>query len=599
VTNSPCDRLAIWQTGGKQRKISEERFKGVFAMGRGSLLSQGFSMVGTSTVLLLLGLGSVAQANPPSPDSVPFEENAGDAVVPQPESPATPSGNPPTDDLEITPNAETRPNPDITPNPDSAPVDAESVPANPSGVGTEPALPAERQTINLRLPDLLNLTLQGNRTLRDRTLERIIQRQQLTAAEQTFDPRLTPTLRVDVNQNLSATGADGLGDATDIDEQALLTTEVDTRLGTNIRVGVDPLDDTSPFQLAIRQPLMRGFGQAVNEAPVDQARLQESQNQLDLRGTVIDTLTEAINRYTNLIRAQSEVEIQAQALERRQRQLEIQRALVAAGRQARVDLFNIERSVADAERDLVVARNRLQQANNDILNLIGTDRQLSFSASTETITALYESAVARAATYEQANLVQLALGQRPDYLKAQLNRRSLELAQLIAEDNLRWSLDAVADGNLGDFSQSRVGLVATRTFDDPDLQTARVSSDVNLERQDNRLLQLEEQIRNDVTSGLADVQSNLLRVQAAERATLNARRQLDAAKEQFRLGRGDVSLFQIIDQEENLVTAENNELAARIDFLNSVAQLEQTVGITLETWDEQLDLQPLLNDMGG
>jgi outer membrane protein len=550
----------------------------------------GLGIVSNSMTLVLLTAGAIAQTSPEDPESVPFFENGQDPVTPQ-----------------ISPTA-----PPVQPMPiesESMPAEIEASPdhADPNAIESELPSTATNQAINLTLPNLLNLTLQGNRTLRDRTLERIIQRQQLNEAEQAFDPRFTPALRVDVTRNLSASGnnvvntEDGLiilSDATDVNQQALLTTDLDTRIGTNLRIGLDPLEDTQPFEFRITQPLMRGFGQAVNEAPVDQARLQENQNQLELRSTVIETLTLAITRYTSLISAQRQVEIQADALARRQEQLKIQQALVAAGRQARVDLFDVERSVADAERDLVVAQNSLQQANSNILNLIGTDRNLTFTASIETVAQLYESAVARASTYEQERLVQLALQHRPDYLRAQLERRRLELEQLVAEDNLRWSLDAVADSNLGNFSQTTVGLVATRTFDEPQLQTARVSSDVNLERQDNRLTQLEEQIRNDVTSDLADVQSNLLRVQAAERATVNATLQLEAAEAQFRLGRGNVTLFQIITQEDQLVTAQSNELEARIDFLNSVAQLEQTVGITLESWGNQINLQPLSDDMG-
>jgi outer membrane protein len=498
-------------------------------------------------------------------------------------------------------------------------VELEEFPTEPESVDAEPVLPPETapadpgpgatfsgQTVNLTLPDLLNLTLQGNRNLRNNILERIVQRQQLNAAEQTFDPRFTPILRVDVTQNLAASGVEIVDsdngqrlfdNGTDVDDQALLNTTLTTRLGTDIAVGVDPLNDSQPLRLRVEQPLLRGFGQAVNEAPVDQVRLQERQNQLALQGTAIATLTIAITRYTNLINAQSQVAIQAQALERRQRELEIQRALVEAGRRARLDLFETERSVADAERDLINAQNQLQQANNVILNLIGTDRNLRFVASEETVTQLFGDAVARAEAYNQDQLVALALAQRADYRQAQLQRQQLELQQLLAEDALRWQLNAVADGNLGNFSETTVGLVATRTFDDPSLETARVSSEVALRQQDNTLAQLEETIRNDVIASLANVQSNQLRVQAAERATTNARRQLEVAREQFRLGRGNVTQFQLLDQEDQLVQAQSEELAARVAFLNGIAELEQTVGVTLESWAEQVDLAPVLREV--
>ena len=468
-----------------------------------------------------------------------------------------------------------------------------------------PGEQSSARVINLTLPDLLNLTLQGNRELRNTTLDRIVQRQELNQAEQAFNPRFTPTLRVDVSRNLSASGVeivetdDGLvrlGDATDTEEQALLNTTLTTRQGTDIAVGIDPLEETQPFLFRVRQPLLRGFGQAVNQAPVEQARLQEDQNRLGLRETAIATMTTAIIQYTSLISAQSRVEIQVQALQRRQEELAIQQALVEAGRRAPVDLFETERSVADAERELADAQNQLQQANNAILNSIGTDQNIRFVASEATVEQLFIDAEARAAVYDQEQLIALALESRPDYRQAQLQRQQLELDRLIARDNLRWQLDAVASGNLGDFSETTLGLVATRTFDEPQLETAQVRSEVALEQQDNTLAQLEAAIRNDVIASLGDVQSNLSRVQAAERATNNASLQLDVTRTQFRLGRGNVTQFQLLDQEDQLVRAQNEELAARVAFLNGIARLEQTVGITLESWADEVNLAPVMGD---
>jgi outer membrane protein len=457
-------------------------------------------------------------------------------------------------------------------------------------------------TIALSLADLLNLTLAGNRNWQNSILERIVQRQRLTEAEQAFDPRLVPSLSASVTRQgsnfapLEETSPGLVGferDRTRRDSQALLETLLTTRQGTAIRVGLDPLNGDQPLAVQIRQPLLRGFGTAINEAPIHQARLEESRNQLALQTTVIDLVTTAITEYTNLINTQTQVEIQAQALDRRQRQLEILQALVRAGRQAEIVLFDTERSVADAERNLVDAQNQLLQANNRLLNLIGTDQNLRFVASPAIIDGLFETAVAQVATYDREVLVQTALQRQGNYRQAQLERQQLALALQVAQDNLRWQVDAVANSTLGQTASGTLGLVATRSFDDPLLETNRVRSEISLQQQDNTLAQLQETIRNDVTASLADVQSNQQRVLAAERATLSARRQLQADQEQYRLGRDRITLFQIIDREEALVTAQTNELEARIAFLNSIAALERTVGITLDRWVDQIDRFPL------
>jgi outer membrane protein len=474
-----------------------------------------------------------------------------------------------------------------------SPVLAESLSLDDPPTGEQPMSPATPGTeiVSLTLPDLLTRTLAGNRSLQNQALGRIVQQQQLVAAEQAFNPRFIPILRVDATRRDLGTSGTTPGsillgrDTINLDQDLRLTTALTTRLGTEFEIGLTPFENGQTLQFGVSQPLLRGFGTAVNEAPLNQTRLDEDISQLALRSTIIDTLTTAILGYNTLINAQAQVQIQTEALARRQRQLEISQALVQAGRRAPISLFDPERSVADAQRNLVDAQNQLDQANSALLNLIGTDQDLRFVATVETIIQLFEAATAQLATYQPETLVALALDQRTDYRQAQLQRQQQVLDLLLAEDNLRWQLNAVANGLLGDSSSSVVGLVATRTFGDPQPETTRVASDIALQQQDNTLAQLQEQIRNDVVAGLATARSSLLQVEAAERATFNAGRQLEADQ-----ARGDVDQFQLITQEEVLVNAQTSELAARIAFLNSMASLDQTVGITIERWIDEIDI---------
>lgn len=470
----------------------------------------------------------------------------------------------------------------------------------PAGSGTD------RLRIALTLPDLINLVLAGNRDLRDRQLQRLIERQELTEAESRFDPRVTPAVGVGLSQSWDEDigigrrlpgsiggSATALGDRTTLTQSAGVRGEVTTRQGTAIGLTLDALGDT-PIGVQITQPLLRGAGTAINETPVEIARLQESQNFFDLQQTVMETVSTTVTQYTGLIQAQALVAIQQQALERRQRQLEILTALVAAGREAAFDLADARRSVANAERDLLVTQTRLEAANTALLDQIGTDRPLLFTASPETITALFMAAVERVEPYDVETLVAIAYQRRPDYLQTRLDQDVAQLNLDLAEDDLRWQLNLEGDANLGDFSTTTVGLVARRTFDEPALATARVRREVAIAQQANRLQQQRIAIRNDITNQLNTVRANLVRVDAARRATDNARLQLAATRELFERGRAGGNLFQIIAQEENLVEAQNQELQAEIEFLNSVVALDQAVGFTLATWSRDVDFLPVL-----
>ena len=478
------------------------------------------------------------------------------------------------------------------------------------GLVEEPVLPATAGTVELELPDFLNVVIQGNRDLQNAVLERVVQRQSLTESESTFSPRLTPSVSVraegdssgfspfggiDIfgNESENNTGDDDLTFSEDVE----ISSTLNTPLGTALELSVSPTDEFSRVGVTVRQPLLRGAGQAVNRAPVRQARIAEANNVLALRSQVIDTITTSITQYTSLVQSQEAVAIQAQALERRRSQFERVSALVEAGRQARIDLIDSERSIAEAELGLQEAINRLSQANTDLLNLMGSEVAYQFVVPDNAIAQLFESATRRVEAFQRDQLVELAYQQRPDYQRELSQSEVADLNLLVAKDNRRWDLNWESTARVGD-DETRVatGLALRRTFGDESLDTAVTRGRTGILQQQNTLDQLTETIRNEVTDRLRDVTSGLAQVEAAQRATEAAELQLQVTQEKFKRGRDGTTLFDISQQEENLVGAQNAELQARISVLNSIAELERAVGVTLETWEPVVNFDPVLAD---
>ena len=474
--------------------------------------------------------------------------------------------------------------------------------------GAIQAVPSTAEVVELNLPDLINIVIQGNRELRNAVLERVVQRQILNQEESRFDPQFTPNFSLQAERDLSntaprsnAAGFDnnlatvGLDDRTTLNQSLEASSILRTPLGTELRLSVDPINEDSRVNFTITQPLLRGAGQAVNQASIQQARITETNNALALRQRVIDTITTSVNQYTTLVQRQEAVAIQTQALERRRQQFEIVNALVEVGRRARVDLIDSERSIAEAELGLQNARNQLSQANTDLLNLIGAETILQFVAPEDAIVQLFETATNRVAEFQLDQLIELAYQIRPDYQQAKANIDLENLGLLLAQDNRRWSLDWQSSARFGNASpQASTRLQLSRTFGDQSLDTAVERSRTNILQQQNTLAQLTETIRNQIADQLGDVNSELAQVESAQRATEAARLQLQITQEKFRLGRDNITLFDITQREEDLVNAQNIELQARISFLNSIAGLEQAVGITLDTWRPSVDLSPVL-----
>lgn len=466
-------------------------------------------------------------------------------------------------------------------------------------------LPQVEGAVELGLPELLNIVIQGNRDLKNSVLDRIVQRQSLRESESVFSPQVTPNLSLRAERNVSDSSpfAIAFGETTEGNDDVSFSESVEigstlrTPLGTELSLSVEPTEDLARANLLVSQPLLRGAGQAVNRAPVRQARIAESNNVLALQQQVIDTITTGINQYTALVQSQEAVKIQAQALERRREQFEQLRALVEAGRRARIDLIDSERSIAVAELDLQDARNQLSQANTDLLNLMGSEAAYQFVVPEDAIARLFEAATRRVSAFQQAELIELAYERRTDYQQALAQVEVEDLNLLLARDNRRWDLNWESVVSVGDdLTQAATGLTLRRTFGDESLETAVVRSETNVVQQQNTIDQLTETIRNEVSDRLRDVTSGLAQVEAAQRATEAAQLQLQVTREKFRRGRDGITPFEISEQEDNLVAAQNAELQQRISAINSIAELEQTLGITLEVWEPVVDFNSVLSD---
>lgn len=490
-----------------------------------------------------------------------------------------------------------------------------------------PSTPVVTKTVQMTLPDAIALLLQNNQDLKNSALDRIVQRQQLREAESTFTPTVQPILGLGMSQALSnsttgatssssaansttgatsssstsisgsgsssAGGTDTLASDSTLTHTTQVTGRLKTPLGTTLTVTVDPFQ-AQRMGVTATQPLLRGFGRAVNEAPIKRARFNETRNSLELRRTLTDQITQASTRYRALARAQEALRIQQLSLSNQRQQLEFVQVLVNAGRRARADLVEVEANIASTQTQLIVARNALEQAKSDLLNLLDIEERLDIVVPQE----LIEEFKAGAIPVENLNaltlnrLLKIAYTNRPEYLQAKSSIQSAELDLLVARDNKRFGLDLQVSANLGDNSQMSTGISLTRVFEDQSLETAFQQNRVDLLKRQNNLARSTDDIQIEVESRLRDVNSSRDRTTAARRARELAERRLEVTRERFRLGREDI--FQVVSLQNAVVTAQNEEVNAKIDFLDAVTLLDQAIGVTLDTWKEQVAASGLL-----
>ena len=462
--------------------------------------------------------------------------------------------------------------------------------------------------VELSLNDIVQLVVENNRTLKNNRLNRIIEKQQLIEAESKFTPTITPNFSVSVRENLTSNSSfdsetDGLENDSDtdsnfdddfdednIDSSLQIGASLLTPLGTNITLTADPLADFNQVQLEVRQPIIRGAGTKVNRASVKSARLTDTKRILDLKQSLINEITGAIRAYRSLIEAQEGVEIQQNSLNSRLRDLEVQRALVEAGRRSRADLVQQEASVAAAEEQLLNAFNTLSQANSDVLEVIDIDENLKIVIPEKSIEALRDENLLRRVDLNREDLLQTAYQQRPDYSQAKLDVEIAQIDLIEPQDDRRLKLDFVNELSLGDGSQLTAGVELTRTFEDQSLKTAFESARTQLLQSQNNLADIIETIEIEITDRVNDVNSNFAAIPKARQARELAQQRLEIVQELYRRGRNGVDIFQVTSQQDAVVEAQNTELNAIINYLNARTNLEQSLGTTLDTWQNLIRL---------
>ena len=484
---------------------------------------------------------------------------------------------------------------------------------SPTATAAQPAAEqtSARRVVSLTLAEVLQIVVQSNRDLKNAQLDRIVQRQELRQAESQFNPRFIPSASISLNYSeqgsrssvlvlpttttlansttprprIISTGNDrtvNFSDQTSFSSTAQAAMQLTTRVGTQLTLTGDPLS-TTPVTLITRQPLLRGFGKPVNEAPVNVARLTDRKGAIALRQTLIDKVTETIAAYRTLYQSQEEVKIQEASLANLRNQLQITTALVEAGRKARVDLIDIDQRLAAGQQALIAAQNQLTLANSAVVRLMDTGEDVQIEIPANSIEPLIQAAIAQAQSFQPDALLAIAYQNRPDYQQTTLDIETERLRLLVAQDNKRWSLDLQNSTSLGSPSQTTTSLVLAREFGDLQPETEVQRREVEIQKNTNRFNQLSTTIKREIADQLKTIRAIQQQVVAAEQATQLAQQQFAIAQELFKRGKREI--FELNQKEETLTNARNNELVTRLNFWIAITELDKILGNTLNTWN--------------
>ncbi|AYG46603.1 TolC family protein [Pseudomonas sp. Leaf58] len=442
------------------------------------------------------------------------------------------------------------------------------------------------EPVDMELADAIALALRDNRAVRSAYLERIAQKFELRVARDQFMPQLSLKARYLGNRN----HADRYREA-QLNPAASLLTPYGTRLSLDWAYGHTRADGagrrySDGANFMIIQPLLRGAGHDIASAPLRHARLAEQLNRLALKDDVSHVISRTIMLYRGLLRAQEQLRIADEGLARSRQLVEVNRALITAGRMAAFDIVQTQAEVANQELAREGSRNQLQQSRQALAQLLAIDLATPLRAveslRVERLQVDADQALARAEALQPAYLMQLVTGEQA----------AIDLQ--VARNTQWWDLSLV-----GGASQLRerpgksaswehyLGLELEVPIGDLSRRQAWVRAQVAADKQSLSLAESRQQLQREVTGAVRDIQVRWRQMEIAERALALSRRKLDIEQEKLASGRS--SNFQVLSFESDLRYAQSTHLDATLDYLEAQVVLDQVLGATLDSWDVALN----------
>jgi len=454
----------------------------------------------------------------------------------------------------------------------------------------------------LTLQDAIWLGLRYNPEVRNAEIARVLDKFNLRLAQNQFEVQYALTGKANFTDTVSSGNRSGSYSAS-----LTPSASINTTWGGNISVtSNNPLshpvtgDGRTTYNpgvtITATQPLLQGFGPDITLIPLHNAWDAEYIARLNLKDTVIGTITTIIKLYAAVVQAQTTLTTQQAALEAAQATLKKYQALVKVGRNAPADLVQFEGTVASSQLNIQQAEISLQQAQLTLLNTLGLDPNMPLAPLTKLtmpsrkIPTLAES-------------VEIALQHNIGYQQALIGMRKTRRAVRSAEDQQRWQLNLTVSqvqggGNGGNTNAglksitneknhiTTVGLALTVPIDNLSVKGKLVSAKVALQQAEINLAAKKRGLIQQVTSGYYTVLNAQQQLGKSQEVIDRAADSLRIAQKKLEFGR--TTPFEVNTLQNNLTTAQVAYIGTENNYITSIASFDQLLGVTLDRWSVRL-----------
>jgi outer membrane protein TolC len=453
-----------------------------------------------------------------------------------------------------------------------------------------------KKVIKLSLKDAILLTLRYNPNIQSNELDRIIQRYSLRQTQNELELQYALTGSVGIDKSTT------LGITTDaqtyvISPEANLKTAYGTEYSLKLDNNYLNTDTFNPaLSFDIKQPLLRGFGPTVNLKNLKDALDDNFTNKLQLKQSIIDQITTVITNYRSLITTGNNLVSQRNQIKEAIRTFENNKLKIKAGQLEPTGNVQQSYQVKSLRISLVQSENSFKNQVQTLLQSIGLDPNMNIQVPTDVD-------IGKIVIPDLEETIAYALKHNTEYIQQLVTVKKDKREYDLAVNNQMWQLDLDASitsgsgsgiGTSSHFSSlfngsnvsKSVNLSLTIPIDDLSIRSDLINAKVQLEKDRIQLVAQKRQLITEIKQTLANIKANAQQYELAKE-------QLDYARQSYELEKkkqqaGIATSLDVTNTQDQLLSAENSLISAKVDYLNELSTLQATLATTLDEWDIKL-----------
>lgn len=386
-----------------------------------------------------------------------------------------------------------------------------------------------------------------------------------------------------------------------------------------------PFFDLNPFtsgllDLTVTQPLLQGFGRAVNGRNIRVAKNNEKVTDLQFKQQVITTVSAVLNLYWDLVSFNEDLRARKDELATAQQLYEDNKKQVTIGTLAPIEVTRAEAQVYSSQQDLLISQTNLLQQETVLKNALSRNGVASPTLADVHVVPLDTISVPPSDNIRPIDqLVQEALGARVEIAENRINIESNKLNLVGIKNSLKPTLNAFAELTNNGLTGAQNALAIPYIPGDPLLaadpflvggygnllgqvfrrnypsysagfslniplrnraaQSDYVSSQLELRQNELQLQKSINGVRVDVQNAVIGLQQARVRYDSAVKARILQQQTLDADRKKYTLGASTV--FQVVTDQQTLAAAESSETQALANYSHARIAFDQALGTTL------------------